>query len=428
MSNFLTSFESKKPEQDPPEKVASSQIKRGEEEVSAKPSRSHRLVEEIEIDRNYQKKKRKFQLKIMALVILLLVVSAFGVYQLTHVTMPDFHQSKLEDVRSWASENRLKIETTGVYDLTVPVNQVVKQPIKKQKKVKKGSTLTFVVSQGADPEEILKLPDFSKLKVGEAEKWLTDNQVEKLKIVNEADSKIAKGTFLKLELKEEELTDSFKRKDSGVIYYSSGKEVLKKDIVVPDFSGKSKADIAAWGKTNEVVMTFKYVANDDVESDLSFAQSVPSKEKVAKQAKITVSLSAGKGIIVPDFSQLTAEEALTQKGVEVTVKQAFNLEVPYGQLIWQSTAAETELTSKDDLGITVTYSAGQPYLKDVVGETEGDLQKIFYDEYTSKGANIGYLVNYVSSEEKPGTVVSMSDYNKYVPLDYTVTINISNGK
>ncbi|WP_411852836.1 hypothetical protein [Vagococcus salmoninarum] len=137
MSNFLTSFESKKPEQDQPEKVAASQVKLGEEEVSVKPSRSHRLVEEIEIDRNYQKKKRKFQLKIMALVILLLVVSAFGVYQLTHVTMPDFHQSKLEDVRSWASENRLKIETTGVYDLTVPVNQVVKQPIKKQRRKSK---------------------------------------------------------------------------------------------------------------------------------------------------------------------------------------------------------------------------------------------------------------------------------------------------
>lgn len=426
MSNFLTNFELKEPEKSPEQKrpeTSESEVPQGQPG-----SRRQRSGEEVEIDPTYKHKKRKRILKVTALSVVILGAIAFGTYQVSHVKMPDFTNRKIEEVRSWASENRVTIETTGRYDDKIEVNHVMEQPVKKHKKVKKGQSLTFEVSQGADPEAEIKLPDFSKMKQTEAEEWLADNKLDKLKLINENDEKVPAGNYLKIDLKDKSENDVFKRKDNGSLYYSKGKEVLKKDILVPDFSGKPKAEIVTWAKTNEVTVTFKDIANSEIESDLAFAQSVAAKEKVAKQSKITVSLSAGKGIIVPDFSQLTAEEALSQKGVEVTVKHEFNLEVPYGQLVWQTIAAETELTMKDDLGVTVTYSAGQPYLKDVVGETEGDLQKIFYDEYTSKGANIGYLVNYVSSEEKPGTVVSMSDYNKYVPLDYTVTINISNGK
>lgn len=426
MSNFLTNFESKEPDNSPEPKRPESSESEVTKGVPA--SRSQRSGEEVEIDPTYKHKKRKTILKLTCLSVVLLGAIAYGAYQMSHVKMPDFSNRKIEEVRSWASDNRLTIETTGGYDDKIEVNHVMKQPVKKQKKVKKGQTLRFEVSQGADPEAEIKLPDFSKMKQAEAEKWLAENKLDKLKLITENDEKVPAGTYLKIDLKGKTASDVFKRKDNGQLFYSKGKEVLKKDILVPDFSGKPKAEIATWAKTNEVSVTFKDVANSEIESDLAFAQSVPAKEKIAKQSKITVSLSAGKAIIVPDFNQLTAEEAVSQKGVEVTVKHEYNLEVPYGKLVWQTIAAETELTAKDDLGITVTYSAGQPYLKDVVGETEGDLQKIFYDEYTSKGANIGYLVNYVSSEEKPGTVVSMSSYNIYVPLDYTVTINVSKGK
>lgn len=127
-------------------------------------------------------------------------------------------------------------------------------------------------------------------------------------------------------------------------------------------------------------------------------QSIKEKEKIAKKTKLTVNISAGKGVKVPNFSNLTKENAMTQGKLQVTVEEKFNLDVPYGELLSQSVEAETELTEEDDLSIKVTYSAGKPYLKDLTGQNEGELQKYFYDEFRSKGANIYYVVNYVNSD------------------------------
>ncbi len=67
------------------------------------------------------------------------------------------------------------------------------------------------------------------------------------------------------------------------------------------------------------------------------------------------------------------------------------------------------------------------YIKDLKGQTEGDLQGTFYNDYTSKGANISYRVQYVNSPETKGTVVGQSSLNEFVPLSCTVFIQISNG-
>ncbi len=76
----------------------------------------------------------------------------------------------------------------------------------------------------------------------------------------------------------------------------------------------------------------------------------------------------------------------------------------------------------------VVYSLGQPYLKDIrLQATEGDLPKLFFDEYKSKGAYIYYDIYYVDSAEPKGTVVEMSRYGEFIPLETWITIGISRG-
>jgi len=108
------------------------------------------------------------------------------------------------------------------------------------------------------------------------------------------------------------------------------------------------------------------------------------------------------------------------------VKQVFHADVSYGKLISQSIEADTKLTEKDDKHITVTYSQGRPYLKDFRGQLEGDLPRLFFEEYQSKGADIKYIVKFVWAPEVKGTVVSMHKFNEFVPMKFTVEIHISN--
>ena len=65
----------------------------------------------------------------------------------------------------------------------------------------------------------------------------------------------------------------------------------------------------------------------------------------------------------------------------------FTQSLPYGQLISQSETAGTVLTSKDDQGIEVVYSAGQPYIKDYRRSEllEGDLQNFSLMNSVQKG-------------------------------------------
>lgn len=391
-----------------------------------KPVKRH-SQEETEHDPTYQKRQRKKWLVLTLLGIVGTFAIGVTVYQMNHVEMPDFKGKAINDVRTWAAKNKLTVETKPEYSVDKDTNQILKQPVAKGKKVRKGKELVFTVSQGADPEEPLPLPDFNSLSNSAAEDWIKQNKADNLKVVAEYSEKVEKGKLLRMELKEEVTKESYKRKDGGTLYYSKGKEVYKKDIPVPDFSGKLKSEVETWAKTNGIEMTYKDLASKEQEISKVLKQSIAPKEKIAKETKMEVEVSAGKPITVPDFATLTPEEAPTQKGLEVTVKLQYSNEVPYGQLIWQTLPSGSELTEKDDLAVVVTYSVGKPYLKDVVGETEGALQKIFFDEYQSKDANIHYTIKYVNSEEKKGTVVSMSAVNIYVPLDYTVEIRISTG-
>ena len=67
-------------------------------------------------------------------------------------------------------------------------------------------------------------------------------------------------------------------------------------------------------------------------------------------------------------------------------------------------------------------------MKDLRGTmVEGGLQKYFHDEFQSKGVNVHYVIRQVDSDQPKGTVVGMSHFSEYIPLNLTVSIDISLG-
>jgi beta-lactam-binding protein with PASTA domain len=394
------------------------------------PTRTQQLEADTEIDPTYhQKRKRKLLLRGGG-VFLLLCLVYIAYYQMTHVKLPDFTGEDLAQARTWAAENKLKLDVEQTYSDTVETNKVISQKNKKGSKIKKGSELKVVSSLGADPEETLKLPDFMKMKKSEAEKWIKEHKADNLSLIDEYNETLEKGKAVRFEIVNKEVTkDNYKRKDKANMYYSKGKETFEKTISVPDFTKKIKSEVESWAKTNEINVTYEEASSADIPAESIISQSISKDQKVAKKESLTVTVSLGKGYVVPNFAEYTQEDAGTAvDGLIIKAKNVFTNNVPYGQLISQSVEAGTTLTSKDNLKVDVYYSAGQPYLKDLRNNTvEGDLQKLFYDEFQSKGANVQYTVRYVDSAEAKGTVVGMSAYNQYIPLDYTVGLDVSLG-
>ncbi|MBO0438762.1 PASTA domain-containing protein [Candidatus Enterococcus ikei] len=411
-------------------KVDSSSASFETEQAATSQTRRSQTEDGTEIDPTYHKKRKQKFLLIGMGTFVALCILYFGYYQMTHVALPDFSGKDLAKARTWATENKVKLKVDQTYSKKIEANKVISQKSKKGSKIKKGAELTVESSMGADPEEKLKLPDFMTMKKSEAEKWIKDNKAENISLIDEYSDSLEKGKAARFEIVNKEVTkENYKRKDKANIYYSKGKETFEKNISVPDFTKKMKTEVESWAKTNDIKVTYEEASSAEIPVESIISQSIAKDQKVAKKDSITVTVSLGKGYTVPNFAEYKQEEAATAvEGLTVQAKSVFTNNVAYGQLISQSVEAGTQLTSKDELKVNVYYSAGQPYLKDLRGSTlEGDLQKQFYEEFQSKGANIKYTVRYVDSAEPKGTVVGMSAYNLYVPLDYTVSLDISLG-
>lgn len=387
--------------------------------------------EETEFDPGFKKKQQRKYAVIAALVIAALA-ACFGIYyQMTHVKVPDFVGKELTEARAWSTEEGVKLDVKQEYDFDTPVNNITQQGVKASKKIKKGKTLTLTASLGPDPEELLSLPDFKELAVEAARTWIEEHKAENVSVIEEYNDETEKGSFMKSEFSDKEITvDTYRRKDKLKLYYSKGTEPREETIEVLSFVGKPKAEVEEWAKKNEVKLEAEEVFSDSIETGQVISQETAKGKKIAKKDVFKVKVSIGKAKEVPDYSQYTIEEANTlEGGIPAQIKSVYASEVPYGQFISQSVEPGTQYKETDSLPtVKVYYSAGRPYMKDLRGSTsEGDLQQIFFDEYRSKGAAVTYEVYYVDSSEAKGTVVEMSEYAQFISLEAHIYIGISKG-
>jgi beta-lactam-binding protein with PASTA domain len=386
--------------------------------------------EMTENDPTYQQRKRNLFILGGIIAVVVCAILGFSYYQLTHIKVPDFEGKELSEAYEWTTEHKIKLNVEQKYNFDKEANIIVKQTVK-NKKIKKGSELTIETSMGPDPEETIALPDFEKMKIDNAKSWIKEHKAENLTLIEEYSETVEAGSFIKLDITTKEVKpETYQRKNKAKLYFSKGKEVYEKDIAMPDLVGKSKEEANDWAKKNEITLKIEEVASDKTELGKVITQSVTKDTKIAKKETVTVSVSLGKALKVPDFAQYTAGEAEGKaNGLSIQVKEVYNESVPYGHFISQSVESGREYTDKDDKPtIQIYYSIGQPYIKDLRGSTlEGELQKIFFDEYQSKGANITYQVYYVDSGAGKGTVVEMSKYNEFSPINAVIQIGISKG-
>lgn len=385
---------------------------------------------EVAIDPSYaNKQKRKKRLIIGGS--LLALVAMYGIYfTMSRVKMPEFTDKSVTEVRKWAAENRMKVTYDGVFSLEKASNDVVEQSIKPGKNVKKGSDMTVTVSDGPDPEELIPLPNFKEMTEAEVTAFIEKNKAENLTVITEYDNKIDKGSFIKIDFSNKDITaDTYRRRDSANVYFSKGKEVFEKNITMPDFTKKDKAAVDEWAKKNGVTVTYEKTDSDTIEEGLIMSQSVKKNTKIAKNDKVVFTESLGKAVVVPNFSELRPDAASDAvEGLDVSMTQVFSTEVPYGRLISQSIEAGTKMTGKEVKPVKVVYSMGSPYIKSYYGQLEGDIPKLLYDDFNSKGASITYDVYYVDSSQEKGQIVKMSVFNQYIGLNDTVVFGISNGR
>lgn len=389
--------------------------------------------------------KDKKPVNVKLIVIILAIVLAIAGLVLFLVLRPtievrDFVGTNAAEVKAWIKQN--DIESQGVifreeYSFDYDEGYIIYQSIEPDKKIRKNTKMDFTVSMGADPDELISVPDIETMYKDELQEWVKQNKLTKTKIMSQYSDTVEDGAVISYEFKGSD-ADTFTRSSILNINVSKGPAPAG-TVTVEDFVKQDFSVVEAWGKKNkvEIIKTTKY--DDKVLKDIVISQSIEAKKTVKEGESLTVVVSLGKGVVVPDFTTMSnsdIDDWLKDNASYVKVKEMYSNEAGY--IIEQSIASGKYIGEDNKLHVTKNLGS-YFYLDELDFKLEGnsyDKFKDFAAELEEKGIYIDTHKNWVDSDQPARTILGINRINyknieysemQRLPLEVEITVDISNG-
>lgn len=388
--------------------------------------------------------KKPFNYKplIIGLLILAIIggITAFFFLRPT-IPVPYFIGQNKTEVSAWVKQQG--IETSGIraveeYSLDFAKDTVISQSIEAGKKVKKNVIFTFTISLGADPSEAVAFPDIKAMNRSEIERWISDNQLASAKITTAYSDTVEKDAVINYEIKNADEA-SFKRGTVLNIAISKGPQPAK-TVTVEDFNKRSLYEAEEWAKTNKINLKKVDVFSDTVTAGSITSQSPLAKAQLKEGETLTVYVSKGKGLTVPNFTAMSESEFKNWQELNNDFplslnKQIYSTSSQY--ILEQSVKAGKVIAMDERVALTVNLGNGF-YLDDEnmpLDNSSLDRLKDWAEDIKSKGITIYVEVTEVDSAEPRGMITShrllngtyyYSDVEK-LPLELRVQVTVSNG-
>ena len=122
-------------------------------------------------------------------------------------------------------------------------------------------------------------------------------------------------------------------------------------VTIPNFKEMALAESYIFANENGIVLIVEEEYDDYVPEGSIISQSIKAEEKVAKGTEITLVVSKGKMITIPDFSGYSKERATAVAGglgIPITIKERYS-SAPADTFISQSIKAGSEYKEGDIL-------------------------------------------------------------------------------
>ncbi|HAX73879.1 MAG TPA: penicillin-binding protein [Firmicutes bacterium] len=366
-------------------------------------------------------------------IYLLSFCAGFGVFCIIYfvifgnkVDIPDFSNYSPSQTAQWASKNDMMIFYQEEYNDEIPKGQLISQQYESGESIKKGNELTLVMSLGVDPEVVVQLPEFDENWTElDLTRWVEENKLINTTIKPLADEDIEKDRFIKSEL-ENDVTE-FKRKTKLTLYVSTGSPFM---VDMIDLSTKTEVDITNWANRNGVVVTFESICHDTIPEGQVIGQSIETGVSFnPKKEELTIQLSAGPGIVIPNLYNMTIDEMNMWAG---TYGVTINLTEKYHNTTASNTIISTNVNTGDiikkDQIVEVTVSLGKIGLTNFMGQSEIEFMS-WIDEQNQKGAKLAPKISYIYSDEaEKNKILAQSLFDRRVEIGSSVQIVVSLGK
>jgi beta-lactam-binding protein with PASTA domain len=376
------------------------------------------------------RKRPKFL--IPAIVGVLVILGAvIGVLSLLNrgVEVIDFTAWTKNNAQLWANEKGVKLQIEEEYNDSQETGKVVSQNIPKGSRVQQGDFIKLTVSLGHDLTVKLSLPDLKSMTKEEVEDWAAKNFMAKVRITAEFSDTVPSGKVISYEINDNTVVDEVTRNTPIYVVVSKGKEDDSSVLVtIPDFKEKTVSESYIFANENGLVLKVEEQYDDYVPKGSVMAQSVKKDEKVSRGTEVKLTVSKGKEITVPDFSDYSKEEAAaaaTALGITATVTEKYSSHAA-GDFISQSVPADSEYEEGEI--VELNYSIGNKIvLASYVGQAR-DAIETWAKDLNDKGAKITIKTEYTKSNSAKGMIIHQDKANTVIGYKTTIHITVSKGK
>ncbi len=356
--------------------------------------------------------------------VLLVALGVTGGYLLLSkdktVTVPDFTDQTRTDVLNWADENKVpddQLTFDYKYDEEKDKDAVLSQSINPDTKLQDGDVLNITLSDGADPETMFILPDFSGQTKEQVEAWFKEHKFTSVSYQDKTDTSVPEGTFVSINPLEGK---TVRRKDTIIVTLSTGgnngtanvtpnpdsSSSADGKITIPDFSQYTYAQAYQWGSTTNVKMSFLWETSKTQEANTFIRQNPAAGTKVNPGDAVTATYVSGYPVNLVNMVGKTKKDAeswcTTNKlnPVFVDVYAAADA----GKIVSMNPSAGIV---PETATITFGVSAGYVPINDFTGKTQDEALAYIADINSkySASAGIKYVLNGEKSTQPIGTVL-----------------------
>ena len=347
-----------------------------------------------------EKKPIKIDKKVViisAVIVLLLIVAGYFLFFAPKIVVPDFNGKAMSELNAWVKQNEIetgKIVINEEYSLEYDENIIIDQSIDAGKKIKKDTALTFTVSKGADPDEVISFPDLMYMNYDEVKSWISENKLQKTKVNTVYSDSVEENMVISYDLKNVN-ENNFTRGTNLTINVSKGKAPAGQ-ITIEDFKGKVYEEVETWAKNKKINLVKQETYSDTIDIGKVVSQSIDPNTTVSEQSELIVTVSKGKAVKIPNLVGYDAnmlEAWLAQDENRVTpIKKTIYSNEPEGTVLSQSIAAGTNVDQNSVLELEISAYLPGLFME---GESSQSLYGMDYisltskiDKWNSNGANI----------------------------------------
>ena len=372
-------------------------------------------------------KKSFFKNKSFATVttsLLVLITITFNGLYMTKVIklptqsfLPDFESKNLTKAINWTEENNIKTEQNFEYSDTEEKYSIISQSKKPETLTKNIKKVDFTVSNGPDYNKDVILTDMTNWNVDDVLKFIDNNFLNSVAINFEENLNIKKDTVIS-----QSNTGNIKRSTALIFNVSLGDKNSLKPIKLKDLKNESLLHAEVYLGRNGILYELKYDFSNTIKKGNVITSSVKEGTTVKPNEKITLTISKGKEIKVPNLKNKTMSyitKWMVENNIQINYKDRYDNNIKSGRVI-EINYKEGDII-EEGTTVDIIFSKGPLVMK------KFDNINDFKSWADTNGIKYEIKEEFNEKIEKDKIIKTSIEEGKNINLEETITVYVSKG-